>query len=94
MRAHVYAGIVAVLLVAGCGGGGQKTAPADAGAAACEAYVAAYDACFDRLGPAARAAGDRALVAAKQRLTQGADENGARKARCEAAAKQLAAACR
>lgn len=84
----------AALLAVTADCGSQKTTDAagDAGFGSCTAYVGAYEACLDRLGPAARAAGDRALAAAKEQFRAGDD--GASQARCEAAARRLAATCR
>jgi hypothetical protein len=92
MRTLVIASaLVAVSL--GCNEA-RLTETADAGHSACAAYLATYERCFDRLGPEARANGDVALAAARERLLADEQDDTGVGARCRAAAKQLDEACR
>jgi hypothetical protein len=62
---------VATLAIA-CSGKHEEKQVSNADAPECVAYVAAYQGCFDKLGPEARAIGDRILAPASARLVASA----------------------
>jgi hypothetical protein len=59
----------------------------------CSEYIAAYDNCLSKLGPEAKAIGEKNLAAATEQIKRGANDVSAQ-ARCRQAKAQIETACR
>jgi hypothetical protein len=97
MKTTKRGAFLAIVCVVGFGGAcsGKRAAhESSSGSQECSEYVAAYRGCFDKLGPEARAAGERNMATAAARLVAPESGKGDMGERCKKATAQLALSCR